>query len=113
MKELTNDIDSGHVRELLKVGAQAMLSNLLEHKEYRDGVLQLMENHNRIETGELLFVAPYYNYCCQAYVAEGKHGLYRIFQQNISPNISAPIFTMDYINSVYIENYERYFEDNK
>ena len=46
MKELTNDIDSGHVRELLKVGAQAMLSNLLEHKEYRDGVLQLMENHN-------------------------------------------------------------------
>lgn len=111
MKSITNDITSEQVAELLKVGAQAMLSNILENKEYRDGVLQLMENYNRIETGDLLLVAPYYHYCCQNYVAEGKKGLYRIFEKHISQAITAPVFVMDYINSVYAENYEKLFAE--
>tara|TARA_B100000780_G_C21122965_1_gene455044 strand:+ start:72 stop:416 length:345 start_codon:yes stop_codon:yes gene_type:complete len=109
--ELTNDYTCEHVKELLKVGAQAMLYNLFEMKEYRDGVLQLMENHSRIQTAANLFVAPYYHYCCQVYVAEGKKGLYRIFEEGISPNITTPLFSMEYINMVYAENYDRYCDD--
>tara|TARA_B100000929_G_C15499107_1_gene416884 strand:- start:1639 stop:1977 length:339 start_codon:yes stop_codon:yes gene_type:complete len=111
MKELTNDVTREDVAKLLKVGAQAMLYNLFEMKDYRDGVLQLMENHSRIETAATLFVAPYYHYCCQVYVAEGRKGLHRIFEECISPHILAPVFTLEYINSVYADNYDRYCDD--
>ena len=111
MKELTNDVTREDVTKLLKVGAQAMLYNLFEMKDYRDGVLQLMENHSRIETAATLFVAPYYHYCCQIYVAEGRKGLQRLFEERTYPNITAPLFTLEYINSIYADNYDRYCDD--
>ena len=65
MRDIDSHPMSESVEKLIKVGAQSMISNIEEKKEYRDGVAQLMENYNRIENKGVLLVQPYYHFCCQ------------------------------------------------
>ena len=60
MRDIDSHPMSESVEKLIKVGAQSMISNIEEKKEYRDGVAQLMENYNRIENKGVLLVQPYY-----------------------------------------------------
>ena len=102
-----------NVEKLLKAGAQAMILNIEEKKDFRDGVLQLMENYNRIENEEILLVQPYYHFCCQVYVSEGKKGLYEVLKEGTLPSVTTPLFQMWFINEFYTTNYEKYLAANK
>ncbi len=107
MEDIDSDPMSENVEKLLKVGAQAMISNIEEKREYRDGVAQLMENFNRIENEGVLLVQPYYHFCCQVYVSEGKKGLYEVLKEGIVPSITTPLFQMWFINDFQTKNYEK------
>ena len=113
MNNINHDSTFEGAKKLLKVGAQAMIANIDEKKEYRDGVAQLMENYNRIENSELLLVQPYYHFCCQVYVTGGKKGLYEIFEEGNLPSITTPLFQMWFIDEYYTTNYETYLAANK
>ena len=108
MRDIDSHPMSESVEKLIKVGAQSMISNIEEKKEYRDGVAQLMENYNRIENKGVLLVQPYYHFCCQVYVTEGKKGLYEILKEGPLPSISTPLFQMWFINEFHTKNYEKY-----
>lgn len=108
MKDIDSHPMSENVEKLLKVGAQAMISNIEEKKEYRDGVAQLMENYNRVENEGVLLVQPYYHFCCQVYVTEGTEGLYEVLREGTLPSITTPLFQMWFINDFHTKNYEKY-----
>ena len=98
---------SENVEKLIKFGARAMISNIEDKIEYRDGVAQLMENYNRIENEGVLLVQPYFHLCCQVYVTEGKKGLYEVLREGILPSITTPLFQMWFINDFHTRNHEK------
>ncbi|MAP20161.1 MAG: hypothetical protein CL582_04385 [Alteromonadaceae bacterium] len=113
MRDIDSHPMSESVEKLIKVGAQSMISNIEEKKEYRDGVAQLMENYNRIENKGVLLVQPYYHFCCQVYVTGGKKGLYEVLKECPLPSITTPLFKMRFINEFYTLNYEKFLSSDR
>jgi hypothetical protein len=98
---------------LIKVGAEEMLANIFENREYRENVLSRMDEHNKNTCGGMLFVLPYYHLCCQEYVFHGRKGLKQIVEGKIKFDLY-PLIDMKCINRIYNDKHDKYcdYEDN-